>query len=76
MVNKLAAILRVADALDVSHTQSIRNIRVKLRDGQLVIETRQGGEFAGAKRALANKGEMFEQVYGRSVVLRPRRNRG
>jgi exopolyphosphatase/guanosine-5'-triphosphate,3'-diphosphate pyrophosphatase len=76
VVSKLAAILRVADALDRSRTQSVRNVRIRLPDGQLIVEAGQAGEFAAEKRALSIKGRMFEQVYGRTVVLRSQRKQG
>ncbi len=76
VVNKLAAILRVADALDRSHTQAVNRISVQLTDGMAVLEAGRAGEFATEKRALVRKGRMFEQVYGRTVVLRTRRGQG
>lgn len=75
-VNKLAAMLRVADALDRSHTQALHRIHVRLKPGQVLVEPSRTGEFAIEKRALTGKGKMFEQVYGRTVVLRTRRKRG
>lgn len=70
IVNKLAAILRVADALDRSRTQSIRKMKIKLSEAQMVIEAGHKGEFAAERRAISDKGNMFEQVYGRTIVLR------
>jgi exopolyphosphatase/guanosine-5'-triphosphate,3'-diphosphate pyrophosphatase len=75
-VSKLAAIVRAADALDRSHTQTLRKITVRLSPGQLVVEPSGSGEFSAEKRALVSKGKMFEQVYGRTVILRTRRKRG
>ncbi|VGO18427.1 Ppx/GppA phosphatase family protein [Pontiella sulfatireligans] len=76
VVNKLASILRAADALDRSHTQSIRDVKVLLKEGQLVFEAGRNCDFAAEKRALISKGKMFEQVYGRTVVLRAKRRQG
>ena len=73
VVSKLASILRVADALDRSHTQSARSIKVTLREGQLLIDPSRNGEFIAEKRALVSKGKMLEQVYGRTVVLHTRK---
>lgn len=74
-VNKLAAILRTADALDRSHTQAVHGITVRLKPGQILIEPSRSGGFTAEKRALAFKGKMFEQVYGRTPVLRVRRRK-
>ena len=76
VVNKLSAILRVADALDRSHTQSLRNPTIRLSESRLVIEVPAGSEVSAEKRALAMKGQMFEQVYGKSVALRIKRKQG
>ena len=75
-VSKLSAILRVADALDRSHTQGLKDIAVRLRPGQVVMQSAGPGEFSAEKRALVGKGKLFEQVFGRTVVLRTLRRRG
>lgn len=75
VLGKLASILRVADALDRSHTQAIRNFSIVLEDGRLVVESGRPGEHVSEKRALVEKGSMFEQVYGRTVELRPKKKR-
>jgi len=76
VVNKLAAILRAADALDRSHTQAIRNVRISVSEEEVVLQTGHEGDFSAEKRALAAKGKMFEQVYGRKVILRTKRKKG
>lgn len=76
VVNKLAAVLRASDALDRSHSQAISNIRVVLTEKALVMETDNTGDFTAERRALADKGRMFEQVYGRTISLRVKRKRG
>lgn len=76
VVNKLAAILRAADALDRSHAQIIRKVGVTIREDQVVLQVAGEGDFAAEKRALSTKGKMFEQVYGRTVVLRSKRRQG
>lgn len=76
-VNKLAAILRVADALDRSHTRSVQDLKVHLKGGeQMILEVDRSGDFSAEKRALSSKGKMFEQVYGRSIELRVKRTQG
>lgn len=76
VVNKLAAILRAADALDRSHTQAISGVDVILRDDEVVLEVKGTGDFTAEKQALASKGKLFEQVYGRRIVLRSNRRQG
>jgi len=69
-VSKLAAVLRVADALDRGHTQRIRNFELAMKDRQLAILVRNVPDLTLEQLAMEQKAEMFEQVYGMSVVLR------
>jgi len=68
-VCKLAAILRVADALDRSHTQRIRDFEIKLSDTELVIDTRGSTDTTHERFGIETKAQMFEDVYGLRVVL-------
>jgi len=68
----LAGILRVADALDVSHTQRIKNISCHREEGHLVIEIPGAGDLSLEDMALRQKGPMFQDIYGMDVLLRPR----
>ena len=76
VVNKLSAILRAADALDRSHTQAIRKVKVLVKEEEVVVEVPKAGDFSAEKRALVGKGKLFEQVYGRTLILRARRRQG
>ena len=70
VVSKMAAILRVADALDRNHLQQVQQIRCSREGGQLVI-TIWGLEDLSLERfALQQKGSLFEEVYGLPVILR------
>lgn len=76
IVNKLAAILRAADAFDRSHTQAIKQVKVLVQEEQVVVEVDRAGDFSAEKRALVGKGKMFEQVYGRTMILRTKKRQG
>jgi exopolyphosphatase/guanosine-5'-triphosphate,3'-diphosphate pyrophosphatase len=71
-VAKMAAILRVADALERSHHQHIQNIRCTVEPEQVIIEVPQISDLTLEQMALREKGNLFEEVYGRDVVLRTR----
>ena len=73
VVNKLSAILRAADALDRSHTQTINKVNVVVDEEQVTLVVPNAGDFSAEKRALAEKGKLFEQVYGRTILLRTKR---
>jgi exopolyphosphatase/guanosine-5'-triphosphate,3'-diphosphate pyrophosphatase len=71
VVAKLAAILRVADALDRSDTQRVRTIECS-RDGErFVISVADVEDLLLEQIALYQKGSLFEETYGMQVHLRP-----
>lgn len=70
-VAKLAAILRIADALDRSHEQRVKNIDITIQGRDLVIRIPGLHDLAVERLALEQKGEMFSQIYGLDVVLVP-----
>jgi exopolyphosphatase/guanosine-5'-triphosphate,3'-diphosphate pyrophosphatase len=70
VVNKLAALLRVADALDVSRTQSIRDFRCRIDNNVgFVIVVPAGLDLILERRSLAEKADMFQEIYGLDVHL-------
>lgn len=68
-VNRLSAILRVADALDKSHAQRIQNPRIEVEDDELKIHVPPGEELALERMSLDAKGGLFEEVFGLRPVL-------
>ncbi len=76
VVNKLAAILRAADAFDRSHTESISDIRIAVSEEEVVVEVPKPGDYTAEKRALVGKAKLFEQVFGRTIILRSKRRQG
>mgnify|MGYP003607579729 FL=1 len=69
-VSKMAALLRVADALDRNHMQQVRDLRFSREDGQFVVWVRDVEDLTLERLALKEKGSMFEEVYGLKVVFR------
>lgn len=70
VVSKLAALLRVADALDQNHMQQVRETTFQRERGRLVIQVRGVEDLTLERLALRQKGEMFEDIYGMKVELR------
>lgn len=70
IVTKLAALLRVADALDRSHSQRIKHIQCKIEKGLFVIQVPGVPDLTLERVALHEKGSLFEEVYGRKPFLR------
>ncbi|MBC7979865.1 MAG: HD domain-containing protein [Armatimonadetes bacterium] len=68
-VSKLAAILRVADALERTHAQRVSKIEITRTPDKLRIRL-PGVEDAAIERlAMASKADLFEQVFGLTVVI-------
>lgn len=71
LVRQMAAILRVADALDRSRSQRIRDIECEVRPHQFVVNVPRTTDLAIEQLALKQKGPLFEEIFGMQVVLRP-----
>ncbi|MBW3539914.1 MAG: Ppx/GppA family phosphatase [Planctomycetes bacterium] len=69
-VSKLAAMLRVADALDRSRSQRVREIHINRENGRLVIAIPRVDDLSLEQLALKQKGTLFEEIFGMSVLLR------
>ena len=69
VVSKLAALLRVADALDRGHAQSVRDLACELRTEEFVIRVPGTADLNLERRAVETKADLFEDVYGLHVRL-------
>lgn len=67
-VARMAAILRVADALDREHLQRVPSVKARVADGRLVLEMEGRGDLLLEYWALRKKGRMFDSVYGLEVA--------
>jgi exopolyphosphatase/guanosine-5'-triphosphate,3'-diphosphate pyrophosphatase len=68
-VSKLAAILRVADALDRGHSQRVQNPQIELLPDRLQIGVPSLRDCTVEEIAIKEKSDLFEQVYGKRAVL-------
>jgi len=69
-VSKLVAMLRLADALDRSHTQKFSNIEVRLTDAALIVTVQTGANVSLEQWAFTDKGQFFEEVFGIKAELK------
>jgi exopolyphosphatase/guanosine-5'-triphosphate,3'-diphosphate pyrophosphatase len=74
-VSKLASLLRIADALDRSHSHRVELIACELKADELVLRLRCADDLALERMAMRSKGNMFEEVFGRKVVLQMENSR-
>lgn len=68
-VRSLAAILRVADALDHDHKQKVLAVKVKAGDSKLRLKVRARGDVTLDEWALENKGDLFQKEFGLEPVV-------
>ncbi|MCB1225025.1 MAG: HD domain-containing protein [Verrucomicrobiales bacterium] len=66
---KLAALLRVADALDRSHSQRIQCIQLRLEPGMLYILTPGVDDTTVEQLAINSKCDLFREIYGYEILL-------
>jgi exopolyphosphatase/guanosine-5'-triphosphate,3'-diphosphate pyrophosphatase len=69
IVLKLASILRVADALDRGHSQRISDIAVELKSDSAILSAPGYHDLTLERLALAEKADMFQDVFGYKVIL-------
>ncbi len=68
-VSKLAAILRVADAFDRSHTSRVESISLRIEKQKLHILLHGVTDISAERQAMRSKSDLFQDVYGLSVTL-------
>ena len=67
---KLLAILKVANALDRSHKQKIKNVSMKVKDNELVINIEANSSLALEKGLFNKNASYFQEIFGIKPVLR------
>ncbi len=67
---KLLAILKVANALDRSHKQKIKNVSIKVKDKELVINIEANSSLALEKGLFKKNADFFEEIFSIKPVLR------
>jgi len=68
-VSKLAALLRVADALERAHTQRIRDFSVEISRHKIQLNLEGVSDAAVERLAMQSKGDLFHDVFGLEVVI-------
>jgi exopolyphosphatase/guanosine-5'-triphosphate,3'-diphosphate pyrophosphatase len=69
IVNKLAAILRVANALDAEHAQKVRDLRVIRGGPSWVLELTGSGDLTMERLAAAARADMFAETFGKPLEI-------
>lgn len=69
IIAKLAAIIRLADAMDRSYQQKVKNINVSLKENTLYFQVSSKQDIALEKWTFNKNNDFFEEVYGLKAVL-------
>lgn len=69
VINKLAALLRMADALAGGHLRQVSDLRFERQADELVVYVPGGADLLLERKAMASKGDLFEDIYGMKVRL-------
>jgi exopolyphosphatase/guanosine-5'-triphosphate,3'-diphosphate pyrophosphatase len=69
VVNKLAGILRVADALIRGNLRRAHEIRFQRRGDDLIVTLPSGSDLLLEEHALSAKGDLFEEIFGLKIRL-------
>ena len=72
VVSKLAALLRVAEALDRSHQGRVADLHLHKSDDEVTIACECAGTFALEELAMERKADLFREVFGLRVRLERR----
>jgi exopolyphosphatase/guanosine-5'-triphosphate,3'-diphosphate pyrophosphatase len=72
IVNKLAAILRIANGLDAEHLQKVRDVKLVPRDDVWTLELEALGDVTMEQMVATARADMFLEAYGRRILIRLR----
>ena len=69
VVNKLAALLRVADAMIRGHRRRASDIQFQRQGDELIVSLPSGRDLLLEERAMETKGDLFEDIFGVKIRL-------
>jgi len=70
IVSKLAAILRVANALDKDQLQKATDLKISREGDQIVLIAENVSDLAMGRLALASRSDFFTEIFGKKIILR------
>ena len=72
-IAKLTAILKLANGLDRSHKQKFKDIKISLKDHDLIISVNTNEDITLEKGMLENRSDFFEEVFSIRPVIKQRK---
>lgn len=73
LLEKITAILRVANALDRSHRQKFKNVKITLKDKELIISVDTIDNITLEKGLFGEKADFFEEVFSVRPVIKQKK---
>jgi exopolyphosphatase/guanosine-5'-triphosphate,3'-diphosphate pyrophosphatase len=73
-IAKLAAILRIANILDKSHTQKLSDLNISMKDDKMIITAKTYDDMSLEAGLFEGRADFFEKVYGIRPVLKVKRS--
>jgi exopolyphosphatase / guanosine-5'-triphosphate,3'-diphosphate pyrophosphatase len=70
IVSKLAAILRVANALNKDQLQTVMNLKIKREGDQIAVTGQNVSDLVVGKLAFAERSNFFTEIFGIKITLR------
>ncbi|HJS58857.1 MAG TPA: Ppx/GppA phosphatase family protein [Vicinamibacteria bacterium] len=70
VVNKLAAILRLANALDADHLQKVVDVKLVPEEDGLALEVSGAGDMTMERLAALARSDLMTEVFGRKLLFR------
>ena len=72
-VMKLTALLCIGNALDRSHKQKFKNIRISFKERTMIITTDSVDDISLERGLFEHKADFFEEIYGIRPILRQKK---
>ena len=69
MVGALAALLRIADGLEYTHSNRISALSCSIRPGEVICTLESEGEFHVERTRAIQKSDLFEQIFERKLRI-------
>ena len=66
-LRKAASLLRIADALDYTHTGVVGNLAVAVKKRKVIIAVQCSGDCSAEMKRVIKKGDLFMHVFGREL---------
>ena len=74
LIAKLTAILRLADAMDRGHKQRLKECKMAVKNGKLVVTTDYNGDITLDAISFEQNAPFFEEIFGIRPVLKQKRS--